>query len=91
MNWKVVIDEETFKFLVDEETNEKCWSFYASYPNGKGYGAVKRTRELCIKSIIRQYREEIRERNKELRTMKSNFKLLLEILKGSDKDEKKEY
>lgn len=77
-NWEVVIDEKTAKLLVDEETEHNCWSFWTCRPEGSGYGAVATKRELCFKKIIRKYKKEFQEKERELNKIKRNLKKLEE-------------
>lgn len=86
-NWKVIMDEKTFEIYKDEETEETCWEFYNSTPEHKGFGVVAKTREKCIKGIVRHYKKELNQLKIELKTKTKNFNKLLNILNGSDENE----
>lgn len=80
-NWKVEYDNISGKIIVDEPTDEGCWNFYHTSPTAKGYGSVSTTRELCLKKILRAYKKEITEQEKELNKMKNFMKKVEEELK----------
>lgn len=85
-HWEVIVDEKTFEIYKDEKTSEECWEFYNSTPEHKGHGVVAKTREECIKGIVRWYEKELNQLKFELKTKTKNFNKLLDVLKGSDEE-----
>ena len=75
-NWKLVIDDETFEILRDEETDENCYDYWCTCERGHGRGSISTTREMCFKKIIRIYKKEIEEKQKEVNRLKRNFRKL---------------
>ncbi len=85
MNWKIIIDEKTLEIYEDEATDESCWEFYNSCPEHKGYGCVSSTRDKCIKKIIKMFKNELQENEKEFKIARKNFNKLLEMV-GDDNE-----
>ena len=85
-NWVVIVDKTTFEIYRDEKTSEECWEFYNSAPEHDGYGVVAKTREECIKSIVRRYEKELNQLKFDLKIKTKNFNKLLNILQGSDEE-----
>lgn len=86
-HWVVIVDKKTFEIYKDEKTSEECWEFYSSAPNHDGYGVIAKTREECIKGIVRRYKKELNQLKIELKTKTKNFNKLLDVLKESDNND----
>lgn len=77
-NWQMEIDNSTGKIITDEPTDDSCWEYSFSRDRGngtqRGKGAICMTRETCIKKILKVYKEEVEEKQKELAKMKKNLR-----------------
>lgn len=80
-NWKVLFDNNSKKIVIDEPTDSACWDFYHSSPDIRGYGSISTTRELCLKKILRHYKQELKEQEKEVAKLKKFMKKVEDELK----------
>ena len=74
------MDDKTFEIYKDEETNDHCWEFYHSDKEHKGHGVVAKTREQCIKYLIKMNKNKLKELKNELKIKNENFKKVKTIL-----------
>ncbi len=80
-NWKVIFDNNSGTIVVDEPTDCGCWDFYHSSPDVKGYGSISTTRELCLKKILTHYKQDVKEKEKELKRAEKFVKKVEKELK----------
>ena len=78
-NWKIEYDNLSGKIITDEPTDESCW-LYAHIGDWGGRGAICQTRETCIKKLLKWYRDDIEEKQKELAKLKKMIRKIEEEL-----------
>ena len=72
-HWCMEFDNISGKLIADEPTDSNCWEYYFTRGNPsheKGYGVIAGTRELCLKKLLRAYKKELKEEEKEFKKLK---------------------
>lgn len=73
MNYKIVINKDTYETIEKIATDESCWEFGGSYSGKPIIGVVAKTYEICIKKLTRKMEKEVAELKKQLKIAEKNL------------------
>lgn len=73
MNYKIVINKDTYEIIEKTATDESCWEFAGSHSGKPIIGVVAKTYEICIKKLTRKMEKEVADLKKQLKIAEKNL------------------
>ena len=79
-HWKIEFDRKTNEIVTDEPTEGSCWEYCFSRPESRGFGVIARTRQTCVKKILKELKDDIKILKRELKAKQGAFIKIKTIL-----------